>query len=64
MIGGGLMPVLYSGIILRLLDQTDMLPNQLRDRGAHQALGFVTNAQDVMYVFRYYAGRWEQVNHG
>ena len=63
MIGGGLMPVLYSGIILRLLDQTEMLPTSY-EIGARQALGFVTNAQDVMYVLHYYAGRWEQANHG
>ncbi len=43
MTGGGLMPVLDSGIILRRVDQTEFIVNKLRVRGAHRAFGVVTN---------------------
>jgi hypothetical protein len=62
MSGGGLMPVLDSGIILRRVDQTEYVVNKLRDRGTHQAFGVVTNAQDFMHVLRFYVERWEQAN--
>ena len=62
MTGGGLMPVLDSGIILRRVDQTEFAVDKLRDRGTHQATGVVTNAQDFMHVLRYYIERWEQAN--
>jgi len=62
MTGGGLMPVLDSGIILRRVDQTEYVANKLRDRGTHQAFGVVTNAQDLMHALRFYVERWEQAN--
>jgi hypothetical protein len=42
------------------VDQTEFVVNKLKDRGTHQAYGVVTNAQDFMHVFRFYAERWEQ----
>lgn len=62
MTGGGLMPVLDSGIILRRVDQTAFVVDKLRVRGTHQAVGVVTNPQDFMHVLGYYVERWEQAN--
>ena len=62
MTGGGLMPVLDSGIILRRVDRTEFIVDKLRVRGTHQALGVVTNPQDFMHVLRSCVERWEQAN--
>jgi len=63
---GNMLPAFYlcDGAPLPLMticvDQTEFVVNKLRDRGTHQAYGVVTNAQDFMHVFRFYAERWEQ----
>ncbi len=41
------------------VDQTEFVVTKLKDRGTHQAIGIVTNAQDFMYVLRHYV---EQCN--
>lgn len=39
------------------VDSSEVVVSKLKDRGAHQAFGAVTNAQDFMPILRFYVER-------
>jgi lysine-ketoglutarate reductase/saccharopine dehydrogenase-like protein (TIGR00300 family) len=63
---GNMLPAFYlcdgapAPLMTICVDQTEFVVTKLKDRGTHQAYGVVTNAQDFMHVFRFYAERWAQ----